>query len=40
MPHYFPSISVPVPKQDTSKTDDVLDYDSPDGSPTGNGFIV
>lgn len=41
MPHYFPSISVPVSKQDTSKADDVVDYDSPDGpAPTGNGFIV
>ena len=41
MSHYFPSISAPVPKQDTSKADDVVDYDSPDGPPpTGNGFIV
>ena len=41
MPHYFPSISVSVSKQDTSKADDVVDYDSPDGpAPTGNGFIV
>lgn len=41
MPHYFLSILVPVPKQDTFKADDVVDYGSPDRpAPTGNGFIV